>query len=188
MKLITSVKPIITAFLIFGLLSCSREYETETFPNSALVTIKLQGLSSQLSSANMDIADIQFQVKPNANAEDAWMSLNTVNMGVHDLAQINGERVVTLVDFDEVNLGMIYGLKLVFGDNNTIVNNGVEYDLVSSSGIQIESVNVVDKEFKANLLYEFIIEFDIDRSVEISNGQAYLNPQTSVVMRRFELF
>ncbi len=188
MKLITSIKPIILAFLILGLQSCSKEYETETFPNSALVTIKLQGLSSQLSSANFDITDIQFQVKPNANAEDAWMSLNTVNMGVHDLAQINGVRVVTLVDFDEVNLSHIYSLKIQFGDNNSIVKQGLEYDLVFSQDIEHAAINVVDKELEANIIYEFLIEFDVDQSISISNGTAELRPKTSTILRRFQIF
>lgn len=188
MKLITSIKPIILAILIFGLQSCSKEYETETFPNSALITIKLQGLASQLNSANIDIADIQFQVKPNANAEDAWISLNTVNMGVHDLTQINGERVVTLVDFDEVELSHIYSLKINFGENNFIVNQGLEYDLIIAQDIERAAVNVVDKELEANMIYEFLVEFDVDQSIHISNGTAELRPKTSTILRRFQIF
>lgn len=188
MKLITSVKPIILAFLILGLQSCSKEYETETFPNSALITLKLQGLTSQLNTVNIDIADIQFQVKPNDNDDNAWISLNTVNMGVHDLAKINGDRVVTLVDFDEVDLNHIYNLKLVFGDNNSVVSQGLNYNLVMAPGTHNAAVNMVDRALDANMIYEFLVEFDLDESISISNGTAELRPKTSTILRRFEIF
>ena len=188
MKLMRSVRLIIIALSIVSLYSCSKEYETKTFPDSALVTIKLQGLSSSLSNANIDISDIQFQMKADPSEEDAWKSLQTVNMGVHDLVQVTGSQVVTLVDFDEIELGRIFGLKLILGDNNSVVKNGVSYDLIMNTDAQNEVINIVDKDIVANMLYEFIVEFDIEASVQVSQGAAYLNPQTSLILRRFELF
>ncbi|MBO6607690.1 DUF4382 domain-containing protein [Psychroserpens sp.] len=188
MKLITSAKPIILLFLVLGLFSCSKEYETETFPDSALVTIKLQGLQSQLSSVNIEVTDIQFQLKADATEADAWLSLNTVNMGVHDLTRITGDQVVTLVDFDEVDLNHIYNMKLVYGENNSMVKQGLNYDLVIAPELDNASVNMVDRTLEANKIYEFIVEFDLDESITIENGIAQLRPQTSTILRRFEIF
>lgn len=188
MKLITSFKSLIVVFLLISLNSCSKEYETETFPDSALVTVKLQGLSSQLTSANIDVTDIQFQIKVDETEEGAWVSLNTVNMGVHDLTQITGNSVVTLVDFDEIDLGTVYGLKVVLGEDNSIVKNGITYQLSLHNNLPNEAVNLVNKDIQSNMLYEFIIEFDIDASVILNDQEAHLSPKTSLVMRRFELF
>ena len=44
------------------------------------------------------------------------------------------------------------------------------------------------KSLDSNMLYEFIIEFDIDASVILNDQEAHLSPKTSLVMRRFELF
>lgn len=188
MKLITPLKTLFLALLVVSLSSCSKEYETETFPNSALVTIKLQGLSSQFSHANIEISDIQFQVKADATAPDAWVSLNTVNMGIHDLSQITGDQVVTLVDFDEVSLNHIYNLKLVLGEHNSVMKQGLTYELEMAPELQGATINMVDKELNANKIYEFLIEFDIDRSINITDQVAELRPKTSTILRQFQLF
>ncbi|SDR70061.1 protein of unknown function [Formosa sp. Hel1_31_208] len=189
MKLITTYKALFYSVLItLTLSSCSKEYETETYSNSALVTIKLTGLPSQFSHVNIEISDIQFQVKADATDADAWISLNTVNMGIHDFCQIIGDRVVTLVDFDEVSLSHIYNLKLILGENNSLINQGLNYDLVMAPELQGATVNLVDKELNSNKIYEFVIEFDIPESIIILDGMAQLRPKTSVTLRQFQLF
>lgn len=175
-------------FLIF-LSSCSKEHETETFENSSLISVKLQGTQSVLSRANIEILDVQFQVLEDETDSNAWLSLNSVNLGIHDLSDLTGNDVVTLVDFEEIPTGFIYSVKLVLGDENSVVKNGVEYSLVMAQGCDYQSTNIVSKQLETNTLYDFLIEFDIDRSVEFSSqGNVQLNPKMNTLLRRFELF
>ncbi|WP_299333340.1 DUF4382 domain-containing protein [uncultured Psychroserpens sp.] len=174
---------------VFFLSSCSKEYETETFENSSLISVKLQGTQSVLSRANITILDVQFQILEDENNPNAWLSLNTINTGNHDLVNITGNDVVTLVDFEEIPTGFIYSIKLVLGDENSIVKNGVEYTLDMAQDCDYQSTNIVAKQLETNKLYDFLIEFDIDGSVEfLSQGTVLLDPKMNTLLRRFELF
>ncbi|WP_298901378.1 DUF4382 domain-containing protein [uncultured Psychroserpens sp.] len=190
MKFLSRSKTIIySVFFLFIVSSCSKEIETETFDNSSLISVKLQGTQSLLNSANIEILDVQIKVLEEDSNPNAWVSLNTINTGIHDLANITDDEVVTLVDFEEVPAGFVYNIKLVLGDRNAVVKNGVEYVLEIAPEHENASTNIVGKHLKTNVLYDFLIEFDIDRSVEFSSeGTVNLNPRMSTLLRRFELF
>lgn len=180
---------IYSVLFLFLLSSCSNEFETETFENSSLISVKLQGTPSQLSRANIEVLDVQIRVLEDETDPNAWVSLNTINTGIHDLTDITNNEVVTLVDFEEVPTGFVYNIKLVLGDQNSVVKNGIEYLLDMAPEHENASINIIEKQLNANKLYEFIIEFDVDRSVEfLSEGTANLNPKMSTLLRRFELF
>ena len=102
MKYIRTYKTVIYSLLLLILVtSCSKEHETETFENSSLVTVKLQGTqSSTFSKVNIDVLKVKFRVLEDENDPHAWIALNTINTGVHDLTSVTDNDVVTLVDFD----------------------------------------------------------------------------------------
>lgn len=190
MNLLKPFKTAIFSLLILCLLvSCSNELETETFENSSLITVKLQGTPSQLNRANIEVLDVQLRVLEDETAPNAWVSLNAINTGIHDLTDITNNQVVTLVDFEEVPISFVYNIKLVLGDQNSAVKNNIEYVLDMAPECEYASINIVEKQLSANKLYEFIIEFDVDRSVQFSSeGTANLNPKMSTLLRRFELY
>ncbi|WP_204344682.1 DUF4382 domain-containing protein [Psychroserpens algicola] len=180
---------IYSIILLLFMTSCSKEYDTETYDNSSLVTIKLQGTESIYSKVNIEIIDVQFRVLEDENDPNAWISLNTVNIGIHNLTDITDNQVVTLVDFEEVPSEFVYNIKLVLGDHNTVVKNGVEYELDMSPESENTSVNIVEKQLISNKLYDFVIEFNLDESIEMSSeGNANLKPKMNTLMRLFNLF
>ncbi|WP_298756117.1 DUF4382 domain-containing protein [uncultured Psychroserpens sp.] len=190
MKFLSHYKTAIYSIIVlFFLSSCSKEIETETFDDSSLITVKLQGTQSLLNRANIEVLDVQLRVLEDESSPNAWVSLNTINTGIHDLTDITDNDVVTLVDFDVIPTGFVYNIKLILGDRNSVVKNGVEYVVSMAPEYENESINIIGKELNANKLYEFLIEFDIDRSIEFSSqGGVNLNPQISTHLRRFELF
>ncbi|OUS01452.1 hypothetical protein A9Q86_06625 [Flavobacteriales bacterium 33_180_T64] len=190
MKFLSHYKAAIYSVLfVFLLSSCSKEFETETFENSSLVSVKIQGTQSVLSKANIEILDVQLRILEDETDPNAWVSLNTVNTGIHDLTEITDDHVITLVDFEEVPIGFIYNIKLVLGNQNTTVKNGLEYVLNIAPEYQNASINVIEKQLNANRLYDFLIEFNIDESISFSTeGEANLNPKMNTLLRRFELF
>nr|WP_321221504.1 DUF4382 domain-containing protein [uncultured Psychroserpens sp.] len=180
---------IIGLLTIFLMTSCSNELETETFEDSSLITVKLQGTPSNLNRVNLEILDIQIRVLEDELDPNAWISLNPVNTGIHDVTKIVNNQVVTLVDFEEIPSNYIYNIKLVFGDNNTVVENGIEYILDFNVNADNASINVVEKQLISNKVYDFVLVFDTDESINISSeGHANLNPKMSTEMRLFNLF
>ncbi|MEM5566506.1 DUF4382 domain-containing protein [Psychroserpens sp. AS72] len=190
MKTSRNIKILIIGLLtLFLMTSCASELETETFENSSLITVKLQGTPSTYSRANFEIIDVQIRVLEDESDPNAWVSLNTVNTGIHDLTKITDNTVVTLVDFEEIPSEFIYNIKLVFGDYNTVVENGLEYVLDIAPEYDNASVNIVGKQLISNKVYDFVLVFDTDNSIEMSSeGNANLNPKMSTEMRLFNLF
>jgi hypothetical protein len=180
---------VISVLTLFLMTSCSSELETETFESSTLVTVKLQGTPSVFNKANLEVIDVQLRVLEDESNPNAWVSLNTVNTGIHDLTKITDDTVVTLVDFEEIPSEFIYNIKLVFGDSNTVVKNGLEYVLDIAPEFDNASVNIVGKQLMSNKVYDFVLVFDTDESIKISSeGTANLNPKMSTEMRLFNLY
>ncbi len=178
---------IYSVFFLFLMSSCSKEEITETYENS-LVSVKLIGTQSLFSKVNIEVLDVQFKVLEDETNPNAWVSLNTINRGVHDLTSLTEDHIMPLVDFQEVPSGFIYSIKIVLGDQNTVTKNGIEYVLDISSEFQNGSENIIEKQLNPNMLYEFVVEFEIDKSVLFTlNGNANFNPKMNTVMRRFQL-
>jgi len=188
MNLSRTYKTIIYSIsLLFLMSSCSKEDITETFDTS-LVNVKIKGTPSLFSKVNIEVLDVQFRVLEDETNPYAWVSLNTINSGVHDLTRLTQEHAMSLVDFEEVSSGYIYSIKIVLGDQNTVMENGVEHVLDISSEFQSASENVIEKQLDPNMLYEFVVEFEIDESVLFtSDGNFNFNPKINTLMRRFQL-
>jgi len=174
------------AIILFS--SCSKEEESTTLENS-LVNVKLIGTQTQLSRLNLEILDVQLRVLEDENDPKAWLSLNTINTGIHDLTDFTGNHVITLVDFEQVPSEFIYNIKIVLGDENSVVKNNIEYVVDIESEYENASVNVLEKQLVENKLYEFTVELNIDESVRFdSENKAKLNPRMSTEMRLFNLY
>lgn len=178
---------LISVFSLVFMSSCSSELESESSEYS-LATVKIKGSESQLSKLNVEVLDVQFKVLEDDNDPNAWVSVNTINTGIHDLTNLTGEQALTLVDFEEITSGFVYSIKIVLGDQNMAIMNGVQYELDVSLDFQDASTNIIGKQLKANALYEFTVEFEIDKSVVISsNGSVDFQPTISTLMRRFDI-
>ncbi|WP_299223097.1 DUF4382 domain-containing protein [uncultured Psychroserpens sp.] len=173
---------------LFFLSSCSKEEATTQFENS-LVSVKLVGTETPLNKVNIEILDVQFRIMEDESDPNAWVSLNAMNTGVHDLTNFTTDQVVTLVDFEQVPSEFIYSIKLVLGDNNSVVKTGIEYDLIMAPEYEGASVNIVEKQLVANKLYDFTIEVDLDESIVFSSDtKADFQPKMNTLMRLFNLF
>lgn len=190
MKRFKSYKSVVLGILtLFIFSSCSKEIEGKMFENSSLVNVKIQAAQSVFSKVNVDIQEVQFRVKEDENDPNAWISLNMSNSGVFDITQFTSNQVAILVDFDEVPSEFIYNIRLVYGDQNSAVKNGITYDLDMSPNSDYTSVNIVEKQLRSNKLYEFVVELDVDRSIHMtSEGEAELDPKTNTLLRLFNLF
>ncbi|MFK7780875.1 DUF4382 domain-containing protein [Psychroserpens sp.] len=168
--------------------SCSKEEDSDYIENS-LVNVKLVGTETQLNRLNLEILDVQLRILEDETSPNAWLSLNTINTGIHDLTNFTDNQFITLVDFEQVPAEFIYNIKLVLGNDNSVVKNHVEYIVDIESEYNNSSVNVLEKQLVENKLYEFTIELDIDESIKFpSQNEAVLTPKMNTMMRLYNLF
>lgn len=174
--------------ILFLFLSCSPQDDESTMENS-LVNVRLAATPSVLNSFNLDVMEVQLRVMEDEMHPNAWISLKTINSGIHDLTDLRPNQVISLVDFEMVPAEFIYDIKIVLGSENSAVKSGLLYELNLDSAFNNGSKNIVERQFEENKLYEFTIEFNIDESVQFLSGtETKFEPKMSTHMKLFHLF
>lgn len=100
-----------------------------------------------------------------------------------DLLTLTGGKTLLLAD-EDVPAGEISEIRLILGDKNSLVKDGVTYALKTPSAQQSGLKLKVKQELLPGVLYRLLLDFDASRSiVELGNGNYNLKP---VVRASFE--
>lgn len=141
----------------------------QTDSGSADIQFRLTDMPGDYQQVNIDLEAVLVKVN------DSTIELST-NQGIYNLLEfVNGKD--TLVVEDEVPSGMISQIRLILGDNNTIMVDSVVYDLKTPSAQQSGLKLNVHNEFQAGEAYTYIIDFVVEKSIVAKgNGQYSLKP------------
>ncbi len=154
MRFFYNSKTLLLSLAVLVLLSsCTKEDDSSALENS-LVNVRLVGTQTQLSRFNLEILDVQLRVLEDETDPNAWLSLNAINTGIHDLTNYTGNELISLVDFEQVPSEFIYSIKLVLGDENTLIKNGVQYTVDVEAEFSNALVNILEKQLVENKLYD----------------------------------
>ena len=169
------LKPLSTIALVimaFIFIQCSDDNVKLTTP----VKIRLTDAPAQYDKVNIDIQSIQFHSSNDDTDENGWQEMDLLNAGVYDLLQFNNGLDTLLVD-QELPSGTVSQMRLILGDNNSVVVDGVSYDLdtpsAQTSGLKFQ----IHDDFIAGIEYKLWVDFDAARSiVKTGNGKFKLKP------------
>lgn len=157
--------------MVIGFASCSDD-DKATLESSARLSVKLTDAPGDYDAVFIDVKDVV--VKYNGSEDEA--SIGEINAGLYDLLELTGGVSVLLVD-DEIPAGTVSQIRLILGDNNTVVIDGQVYPLATPSAQQSGLKLQINKTLEAGIFYEFILDFDVDKSiVEQGNGGYNLKP------------
>jgi len=157
-------------------------------PSSLIVSLKasyeLKAIATY-EEVNVEILQISYHTSDDATATDGWVDVPTTP-GIYDLM---------LYDDDEVLLALesvsepqtISQIRLLLGENNTVVEDGETYDLSTPSG-QTSGIKVqVHLQMEPDVTYEVLLNFDPEESVKkIGNGTYKLQPVIKASVRVVE--
>lgn len=168
-KLLSILILLACAFTFF---QCSDDKIKLTTP----VKIRLTDAPGQFEKVNIDIQGIQIHSSEDENEENGWKEMTLIQKGVYDLLQFNNGVDTLLVD-QNMPSGTVSQMRLILGDNNTVVIDGIEYDLdtpsAQTSGLKFQ----IHDDFLAGIEYRLWIDFDAARSiVKTGNGKYKLKP------------
>ncbi|WP_321316674.1 DUF4382 domain-containing protein [Labilibaculum sp.] len=172
MKIFKSLSAISLVILSLIFIQCSDDNVKLTTP----VKIRLTDAPAQYDKVNIDIQAIQFHSSNDENTEDGWQEMNLLNAGIYDLLEFNNGLDTLLVD-QEMPSGTVSQMRLILGANNSVVIDGVSYDLdtpsAQTSGLKFQ----IHDDFLAGIEYKLWIDFDAARSiVSTGNGKYKLKP------------
>lgn len=121
----------------------------------------------------IDVQDVLITYNGDSDQET---EISRVNTGVYDLLELTAGASVLLVD-DEILSGRISQIRLVLGDNNTVVVDGQTFALDTPSAQQSGLKLNVNQQLDGGISNEFILDFDADQSIATQgNGSYSLNP------------
>ncbi len=172
MKILKSLSAIALVILSLIFIQCSDDNVKLTTP----VKIRLTDAPAQFDKVNIDIQGIQIHSSNDENSEDGWIDMNLLNAGVYDLLEFNNGLDTLLVDQDMPS-GTVSQMRLILGENNSVVIGGISYDLdtpsAQTSGLKFQ----IHDDFLAGIEYKLWIDFDAARSiVATGNGKYKLKP------------
>lgn len=152
--------------VLFVAASCSDDDNNGTdVPSSdmAKVTVKLVDAPGDYEKVNVDIQDVM--INRTDDEEGGWETIGEINAGVYDLLELTGGASVVLAD-NEIPAGEVEQIRLVLGDNNTVVIDGEEFPLKTPSAQQSGlKIKLEDTELEGGYTYELILDFDADKSI-----------------------
>lgn len=134
-------------------------------------------LELRLTDAPADYEQVLIEILDvNVNLNDEWIELDEVNEGIYDLLNYtNG--VDTLLANGEFPAGTISQIRLILGEENSVVIDGQSYDLETPSAQQSGLKINIQSEFESGVSYQMWLDFDAGKSiVEKGNGGYSLKP------------
>lgn len=170
-KLMLAKRLIFSVFAIIGLAACSNDDGPKNMEGNAKLALRLTDAPGNYDAVFIDVKDVE--IKYNGNQGDRVLGIEG---GIYNLLELTAGVNVLLFD-NEVPAGDISQIGLILGDKNTVVIDGQTLPLSTPSAQQSGLKIKVKQRLEAGILYDFILDFNVDKSiVSQGNGEYSLKP------------
>lgn len=155
------------ALLIFGFTACSSDDDATNPDGKAKLSLRLTDAPGDYDAVFIDVEEVV--IKYNGGQHDVVLGINA---GVYNLLELTAGVNVLLFN-DEVPAGNISQIRLVLGEDNTIVVDGQTLPLDTPSAQQSGLKIQVNENLQPGILYEFMLDFDVDKSIVAQGNGGY---------------
>ena len=155
------------ALLIVGFTACSSDDDATNNDGIAKLSLRLTDAPGDYDAVFIDVQEVV--IKYNGGQDDVTLGINA---GIYDLLELTAGVNVLLFN-DEVPAGNISQIRLVLGDQNTIVVDGQPLPLDTPSSQQSGLKIQVNENLEPGILYEFMLDFDVDKSIVAQGNGGY---------------
>ncbi len=163
------------SMISLALLSCGEDDSSSPAQGSSQISVKLMDAPGDYEHVYIDVVDVMVKVNDASDDEGNWQSLNAVNTGVYDLLELTGGVNVLLVDDFEVLSGTLNQIRLVLGDDNSVVIDGETFPLNTPSAQQSGLKIQVNETLLPNIAYTFLLDFNVDESIVVAGNSGNIN-------------
>ena len=169
---------LISVFSLF-IFSCNSDSNDTTEQGGpSYLSVKLVDDPGDFDNVYIEVVDVMVKVNDDSEDDSGWESLDPINTGVYDLLDLTGGVNVLLVDDFQIPSGMLNQIRLVLGDDNSVVIDG-ETHLLSTPSAQQSGLKIkVNQVIEPGFTYDFVLDFDVDRSIVVAgnSGNIILKP------------
>ncbi|NNF74233.1 MAG: DUF4382 domain-containing protein [Flavobacteriaceae bacterium] len=145
----------------------------------ARLSIKLIDDPGDFENLFIEVVDVMIKYESeDDDDENGWISMGVIEPGIYDILELTGGVDVLLVDNEEIEPGFLKQIRLILGENNSIVIDGEESPLMTPSGQQSGLKVKVDQPIDPSFNYSFILDFVVEESIVIAgnSGNIILKP------------
>ncbi len=155
--------------IVLGFSSCNKE---DSLPaGKAKLQVYLTDDPGDYDEVNVDVQDVQINLT--GEEDGGWQNLDGVAKGIYNLLDLVDNKDTLLVNA-EIPAGKIQQIRLVLGDHNTIVVDGVESHLETPSAQQSGLKLNIHQDVDAGLVYKMVLDFDASRSIVHTGSNKYI--------------
>lgn len=127
----------------------------------ARVQVSLVDAPADYDEVNVEIEEVAIK---SGDGEDNWIVLDDAETGIFDLLELTNGNEVFLGEA-MLPAGELSEIRLILGDDNTLVVDGQTLDLTIPSGSQSGLKVKVDADIEGGVTYKLVLDFDAARSV-----------------------
>jgi uncharacterized protein DUF4382 len=156
------------AIVSIAALAISCNEDSDDTAGTSKVTVRMTDAPGDYDEVNVEVLDVM--IKNNSDTgESGWVSVGNVNAGIYNLLDLTGGINVLLAD-NTVPSGHLGQIRLLLGDENTVVKDGVTYPLNTPSAQQSGLKLQINQTLQAGATYNFLLDFDVEHSVVVEAG------------------
>jgi hypothetical protein len=161
------------SILILSLFIINCSDSDDDVSGTSRIKVSLTDNPGDYEAVNVEILDVKIK-NSDDTSESGWVSIGIENPGIYNLLDLSGGVITPLSD-SEIPSGILGQIRLILGDNNSVVIDGVTYPLNTPSAQQSGLKLQVNQTLEPNFTYDFVIDFDADKSVVEAGGSGNYN-------------
>lgn len=156
------------AFLFLSLGGCS---SADDSTQTSRISVRMTDAPGDYDAVYLDVKDVLIKSTVDNNDSEGWISVGDVQPKIYNLLDLTGGVTVLLAD-NVVPSGFLGQVRLLLGDNNTVVKNGITYPLKTPSAQQSGLKLKINQTLVAGATYDFLLDFDVERSIVVQAGNS----------------
>ena len=172
-----TLSKILVIAMVVSLAACNKENESgdpsgNNPKSDPVLSVKIVDAPANYDAVNIEVLAIR------ARIDSTWTNLPVENPGVVNLLELTNGNSLLLVGDTSLSPGVLTELRLLLGENNTVVVDGQSYYMQTPSGqssgykIKMEPQNLEE-----GGIYNLVVDFDVSQSVhQTGNGKYMLKP------------
>lgn len=171
----------VLSFLVlsFFIISCSNSITDPAQAGDGRLKIFMMDSPATLDSVIINVIQVSVHYTGIDSTEGGWMIINDTGR-YFDLLQLTNGAIAVLGD-TTLPAGTYTQIRLVLGDDNYVINNGVRHDLTTPSAQQSGLKLIHPFEILTGNVYELFLDFNVDKTIVITgNGKYILKPTIRV--------
>lgn len=167
----------LAVFTGLTLSSCSDDDESGAAEGDARISVRMVDAPGDYDAVYIDVEEVRVQTgtEVEGDEDEGWVTLDT-EAGIYNLLELTGGVSQLLAD-EEIEAGYAGQIRLILGNDNSVVVDGNEYPLATPSAQQSGLKLNINEQLEPGEEYFYILDFDVDESIVTQgNGGFSLKP------------